>query len=60
MGAIIIDGIMLLLVWDVQNNISTIQQRHITKYRIMERYNVKDNRTSLCDHEMRYVLMKPS
>jgi hypothetical protein len=56
MGVSMIDGIMLFLVWDAQKKIHTIQQRHITKDRIMEGSNGKGDDTTLCDHEMRLSL----
>jgi hypothetical protein len=59
MGASMIDGIMLFLVWDAQKKNHTIQWRHITKERIMKGSNGKGDGTTLCDHEMRSVLMNP-
>jgi len=50
-------GIMFFHIWDAQNKIYTIQQRHITKNRIKERYNEKGYETTWCDHETRFVLM---
>lgn len=58
-GACMIDGITLFLVWDGQNKIRTIQRRHITKDRIMEGPNGKGDGMTLCDHETRFVLMNP-
>jgi len=59
MGACMIDGVILFLVWDSKKKTCTIQRSHITKDITLEGSNGKGDITTLCDHETRSVFMNP-